>query len=181
MRILVGIRVEGPSGKQKIPISVDIGWLPKRGGWAIMRAPLLCLSAFALLLPMDSPAQKAVKGQGDLWASITVSKAVFEEGEGTSSLQIHFALVNDGKKLVDPEIKSSQLLVNDKELKDWAFIIAGGPRDARFTALPPGDYLSFSYALGKHFAKPGIYKLHWKGKGFDAPEIVFRVVPKIPN
>jgi hypothetical protein len=132
------------------------------------------------MLYVDPPA-KEPRTEGNLWAAITVNDAVFEERQGTKALNIFFALVNDGKKVVDPEIRSSHLLVNGKELKDWGFIIAGGIRDDRFTALPAGDYLSFAYALGNHFQKPGIYKLHWKGKAFDAPEIVFRVVPKSPN
>ena len=91
---------------------------------------------------------------------------------------MHFALVNDGDKTLNPEIESSELLVNGKQLKDWAFIIGQGPRDDRFAALPPGDHLLFGYALGDHFQKPGIYKLSWKGKNFQSSQIGFRVLPK---
>jgi hypothetical protein len=142
-----------------------------------MRASLLCVLSIGLLSPMDQPSEVHAK----LWAAISVSKPIFEQGEVTKALQIHFALVNEGKKVVDPEIRSSHLFVNGKELKDWDFIIAGGIRDDRFKAFPPADNLSFCYSLGNHFEKPGIYKVHWKGKAFDAPEIVFRVVPKSPN
>jgi len=146
-----------------------------------MRAFLFCVVGIGLLLSMDPPDKKAPESEARLWAAITVNKAVFEEGEGTKGLQIDFALVNDGKKVIDPEIEASQLFVNGKKLKDWDFQIAGGIRDDRFKALPPADNLTFSIAMGNQFEKPGIYKLHWKGKAFDAPEIVFRVVPKSPN
>src|SRR5260370_39280226 len=129
-----------------------------------MRASLFCLFSIGILLSVDPPAKKPPESETKLWAAITASKPVFEEGEGTMALQVDFALVNEGKKVVDPEIRSSHLFVNGKELKDWDFIIANGLRDDRFTALPPGDHLSFGYDLGNHFQKPGIYKLHWKGK-----------------
>src|SRR5215467_5878921 len=109
-----------------------------------MRAFLFCL-IFALVFAMDPPAEKPAKATGELWAAISVTKAVFEEGDGTTDLQVFFALVNDGKKTIDPEIRSSHLLVNGKELKDWDFIIAGGIRDNRFKALPSNDNLSFAY------------------------------------
>ena len=149
------------------------------------RGDLLCghffCFIFALVFVVDPPTKESTKAPSGLWAAITINKAVFEEGEGTKDLLVSFALVNDGKKTIDPEIESSHLLVNGKELKDWDFIIAGGIRDNRFKALPSNDNLSFAYALGSHFQKPGIYKLHWKGKTFDAPEIVFRVVTQSPN
>jgi len=40
-----------------------------------------------------------------------------------------------------------------------------------------GDHLCFSYALGDHFRKPGIYRVTWRGTGFRSPEVVFRVLP----
>ena len=146
-----------------------------------MRASLFCVVGIGLLLLMDTPAKKSPDSEAKLWAATSVSKPIFQEGEVTKTLQIHFALVNEGKKVVDPEIRSSHLFVNGKELKDWDFIIAGGIRDDRFKALPPADNLSFCYSLGSHFEKPGIYKVHWKGKDFDAPEIIFRVVSQNPN
>jgi RNA polymerase sigma factor (sigma-70 family) len=113
----------------------------------------------------------------DLWAAITVSSPIFREGE-SGALQINFTLVNDGKKVIDPRIGASRLFINGKELKDSARIFNNGPHDDRDTALPAGDYLHFGYALGRHFAKPGVYRVSWRGEGFEASEIVFRVLPK---
>jgi hypothetical protein len=99
-------------------------------------------------------------------------------------------LVNDSDKTIDPELGSSQLLVNGKELgDDWSFQMANGIRDDRFEALPAGDHLAmtisfgrdFQGALGRHFREPGIYRVSWKGKGFQSPEIVFRVMPRKKN
>jgi hypothetical protein len=33
-------------------------------------------------------------------------------------------------------------------------------------------------ALGRYFKEPGIYKVSWRGEGFEAPTIVFRVMPR---
>jgi hypothetical protein len=141
-----------------------------------MRIPALLVLTIGVLFAADAPKKDAPKVEGNLWAAISVNRPIID-GEMMSQdpFMIHFGLVNDGDKAVDPEIESSQLFVNGKELKDWSFIIGNGPRDDRWKALPPGDHLSFGYALGKHFEKPGAYRVSWKGKNFESPEIVFRV------
>lgn len=126
-----------------------------------------------------------------LWAAISVSHPVFDADViSEDPFLIHLALVNDGDKIIDPELESSQLLVNGKELgADWSFTISIGPRDHRFQALPPGDHLAMTYSLGRdfqgvlgrHFREPGIYRVSWKGKRFQSPEIVFRVMPRKRN
>jgi RNA polymerase sigma factor (sigma-70 family) len=125
-----------------------------------------------------------------LWAAITVNKSVFREGQ-TYDLQILFTLVNDGKEVVDPRIGVSWLVVNGKELKASATLFGNGPRDTRFATLPAGNHLEFSRApvpfrvppakpdpLGKHFEKPGVYRVVWRGESFESSEIVFRVLPR---
>lgn len=68
-------------------------------------------------------------------------------------------------------------MVNGEELADSGLVLGNGPRDARSAALPPGDHLSFGYALGDHFREPGIYRVSWRGANFRSPEVVFRVLP----
>jgi hypothetical protein len=136
----------------------------------------------ALSLTADGTEKEAAKMEKKLWAAISVNKPVLDrEVFSIDPFMVFFGLVNDGDKAVNPEVESSQLLVNGKELENWPFIIANGIRGRRWKSLPPGDHLSFGYDLGNHFAKPGIYKLSWKGKGFQSPEIVFRVMPKKGN
>ena len=112
-----------------------------------------------------------------LWAAISVSEPLFQEG-WTKDLSIHFTLVNDGGETLDPQLTASNIIINGKELKETGFILGNGPRDARWNALPPGESLRFNYALGEYFKEPGIYEVAWKGKGFEAPAIVFRVMPR---
>jgi RNA polymerase sigma factor (sigma-70 family) len=115
-----------------------------------------------------------------LWAGISVTRPLFESKNTTVNgiFQINFTVVNDGNKTIDPEIGASELLVNGKPVKDWAFIIANGPRDDRWKALPAGDCLEFGSGLGDRFETPGIYRVQWKGKAFQSAEIVFRVLPR---
>jgi hypothetical protein len=132
----------------------------------------------ALALAADPRQQEdASKANKKLWAAISVNKPVLDWDVVTvDPFMVYFALVNDGETAVNPEVEASQLFVNGKELKDWSFIIRNGPRDERWKKLPAGDYLSIGYDLGKHFEQPGPYKLLWKGKGFQSPEFVFRVM-----
>jgi hypothetical protein len=117
----------------------------------------------------------APKG-GGLWAALGVNHVVFRRGE-VKRLNVEFTLVNDGEVTIDPKIAESRIVVNGKELADSGLILGNGPRDARFTALPPGDHLQFGYALGDDFQEPGLYRVSWRGASFQSPEVVFRVLP----
>ena len=154
----------------------------------ILVAALIAVTAGAQEAPKPKEAPKAVKGT-KLWAAVSVSDTILNwddlawKTELRPPFMIHFYLVNDGDKVVDPKLTSSRLFINGKECDgkegriNWPLNIGNGPRDDRWEALPPGDYLSFGYAMGDHFKKPGIYRIKWKGESFDAPEVVFRVMP----
>lgn len=144
-----------------------------------MRYAVIFLTAFGLLAVAAGPPEQKAKPDKKLWAAISTSTPIRDwPAFSVDVFMVNFGLVNDGDKTVDPEIDSSQLLVNGKVLKNWDFIINNGIRDGRWKALPPKDNLGFGYALGNHFEEPGIYKLQWKGKDFQSPEIVLRVMPK---
>jgi hypothetical protein len=115
----------------------------------------------------------------ELWAALSVPKPLCRQDEVASDkFAIQFCIVNDSPRIVNPEFGSSQLFVNGKELKDWPVIIANGPRDNRWKGMAPGGHLRFSYGLQNYFKEPGVYKVMWKGKNFQSPEIVFRVLPR---
>lgn len=115
-----------------------------------------------------------------LWASLSISRPLFHAG-WTKELLIHFTLVNDGSKSIDPKIESSKIIINGVELENSGFILNKGPKDGRWRALPPGDSLEFTYALEDYFKEPGIYRVLWKGDNFETPTIVFRVMPYKTN
>jgi hypothetical protein len=77
-----------------------------------------------------------------IWAAISVSDPLFQQG-WTNSLMIHFTLVNDGARTIDPKEGTWKLIINGREVEDARFIFGNGPRDARWKALPPGDSLRF--------------------------------------
>ncbi|HEX8097111.1 MAG TPA: hypothetical protein VF507_03705, partial [Pyrinomonadaceae bacterium] len=72
-----------------------------------------------------------------LWAAISVSEPLFQEG-WTTGLTIHFTVVNDGAETTDPRLGASKIIINGKELENSGFIFDNGPRDGRWKALPPG-------------------------------------------
>jgi hypothetical protein len=139
-------------------------------------------AALLALTPHDL--EKGPNPEIKLWAAISVNDPVIEHDRVKDRLMVSFALVNDDDRVLDPDLPNSKLFINGKELPNWKQTIAQGPRDDRFDALPPGDYLILSAALGEHFVKPGSYKIKWQGKDFEAPEIMFRVITskdKKPN
>ncbi len=121
---------------------------------------------------------EASQTEAKLWAAVSVSCPVFEEDQVKDALHLTFALVNDGKKVIAPDLKSSTLLINGKELTTWSHQILQGPQNVNTEQIPPGDYWGVTLACGERFTKPGTYKIIWKGKHFQANELTFRVLPK---
>jgi hypothetical protein len=91
---------------------------------------------------------------------------------------LEFVVRNTGASTIDPQIeRASALLVNGQRAKDWDFTIAGGPRDDRWHALPPGDKLQFTYRFGASlFDKPGRYTLVFEVGGVSSPSVTVVVV-----
>jgi len=119
----------------------------------------------------------APASETNLSATISVPQSVFHVTE-TQKLMVSFTVTNEGTAAVDPDINSSQLFVNGAVPEGWVNTIGNGIRSPEFKALPTGQTLQFSYQLGPaYFAKPGVYKVRWKGPHFETPEITFRVVP----
>jgi hypothetical protein len=112
-----------------------------------------------------------------LWAAMSINEPVFDEASVNVNLSISFALVNDSSESIKPALESSMLLVNGKESENWKLSIGQGIQPQYADLLPPGTHLVFGYAMGKEFAKPGIYRVQWKSASFETKEIVFRVLP----
>jgi type II secretory pathway pseudopilin PulG len=114
---------------------------------------------------------------GTLWAGLTINHPIFRADQ-TKDVKIEFTLVNDGDKVIDPKIPESRIVINGKELGDSGLILRSVPREARSQALSPGATLQFDCPLGDHFKEPGIYRVSWRGAGFQSPEIVIRILPE---
>jgi hypothetical protein len=105
-------------------------------------------------------------------AQTTNTKRPFDHGLSSSAtnviavpeaknLMLFFALTNTSGSAINPLVTESSLRVNGKEMTDWPFTVANGPRDSRWKSLPPGDHLLFGYAMGEHFMSPGVYNVVW--------------------
>jgi hypothetical protein len=116
------------------------------------------------------------KQAGSLWAGLSVNHPIFRAGQ-TKELRIEFALVNDGDKVIDPKIPESRIVINGKELGDSGLILSSVQMGTRFKALPTGESLQFDCPLGDRFKEPGIYRVSWKGAGFQSSEVVLRILP----
>ncbi len=124
--------------------------------------------------PANPPTQASPQ---KLWSAISVAQPVFSLKEA-GTLQLYFAVVNDGDTVANPNVDATHLFINGSEPKDWSFVIGNGPRTKYFSALPPGQTLSFTYQLGsRYFSTPGVYTVRWEGPDFRSPEITFRVMP----
>jgi hypothetical protein len=113
-----------------------------------------------------------------LWAGVSASSptstsnALFTVRE-VERLMIGFAVVNDGADPVPFERGETELVINGKPLAGFGDIFRAGPVWDR---VIPGKPFSAALGLGKHFAKPGVYKVQWRGKGFESAVLEFRVV-----
>jgi|GEM_PF-2254393 len=152
-----------------------------------MRWTLILLGAFGLTLAIycrvhaqnpegDEPAPAAPETK--LWGGISTNAPLFTEGD-TGKLNLIFTVFNEGDTTIDPKIGEATLVINGKDdLGSW-MMFNNGPRDNRFTALPPGDYLLFNYGVGNLFAKPGLYRVYWKTPVLRSDEIDIRILPKV--
>src|SRR5262245_21804402 len=94
-----------------------------RTGETAMRAVALAVVMVGVSLAAGEPEKRAAPGAKLLWAAISVSHPVFDpEVRSQDPFLLHLALVNDVDKTIDPELDSSQLIVNGKEVGgDWSF------------------------------------------------------------
>jgi hypothetical protein len=133
----------------------------------------------SLALAADGPQKEAAAPKAKLWAGLSVTSPTIgaDDVHDGRFFMVSFALVNDGDKAVNPEIDSSQFMVNGKELKDWGFIIRNGPRGEDFESLAAGQAVRFGKGMGRYFSEPGVYRVQWKGKAFESAVLEFRVLP----
>jgi hypothetical protein len=68
------------------------------------------------------------------------------------------------------------LVINGKEWPDSAFTFANGIHDTN-QFLAPGKSMLFTYRLTNVFKKPRLYRIVWRGKGFESLPVEFRVTP----
>src|SRR5438477_5099998 len=107
--------------------------------------PILTLFCAVLIGAASMIAQTPAKLK--IWAAVTSVPGPLVTAGQVERLQIHFAMVNDGNKPIDPKVSSWRLNINGKDHPDSEFMFANGPRDDRWKSLPVGDCLQFSYVV----------------------------------
>jgi hypothetical protein len=166
--------------------------------FALLLAPLVCtfrqIEAWRSELPRALAEERAAASaqaafvaaklgtadqakSGSLWAGLSVNHPILRAGE-RKDLRIEFTLVYDGDKVIDPRIMETRIVINGKELTDSGMILRSERKGERFKALPPGVSLQFDCLLGDRFNEPAIYRVSWKGAGFQSSELVLRILPK---
>jgi hypothetical protein len=118
-----------------------------------------------------------MKKAGSIWAGLSVNHPIFRAGQARD-LRIEFTLVNDGDKVIDPKIPESRIVINGKELSDSTMILSSVQKGAHSDALSAGESLQFDCRLGDRFKEPAIYRVSWKGAGFQSSEILLRILPE---
>jgi hypothetical protein len=122
------------------------------------------------------------KGKPSVWAAVSVQPSVSWRNQ-SDQLLVCFSVVNDGPTAINP--RSSHLLINGEEPRDWRTTVGGGLRISTIdevktfsrNELLPGRVEQFCYGLGEYFKKPGIYTVGWWGENFRAADITIRVLP----
>jgi hypothetical protein len=116
-----------------------------------------------------------------LWAAVrVVPPVVVMDRPGVSRHMLFLELVNDGKDTVETGVADSVLFLNDLRFRggDWRDAILGGPGSDDWTRLRPGE--TTGKGIGSwpsFFPEAGIFRVSWRGKNFQSPEITYRVLP----
>lgn len=62
------------------------------------------------------------------------------------NFKMSIAATNRGGEVIDPELHRAKLFVNGKESKAWSLAIGNGKREAKWSALPPGETVSLTWS-----------------------------------
>jgi len=125
------------------------------------------LSSCAILFPQREP----------FIADISPSQLRFFTG-GDNHLRLHLTLVNRGYEVMDPELKTSKLLVNGQELPESVLIYDAARGSPFLRGIPPGRRLRIVYEMRTRFKGEGVYDLVWQGEKFQSLPV--RIVVRRP-
>ena len=92
--------------------------------------------------------------------------------------KISLAAINQGREIIDPQLHRVKLLVNGKESKVWSLAISNGKREAKWSALPPGETVSMTWSsMGESLLTgPGVFTLALRFADMQLAPIQVRVL-----
>jgi hypothetical protein len=124
------------------------------------------------------PAEGAAKGP-PIEIQLAAMPASTLRDDQLDTFQLEFVVRNLGSATIDPMLGTSVLRVDGAPVKDWDITINNGPRDKRWTALPPSDSLRFGYAMrGSLFHGPGRYSVVLEAAGATSSPLLIQVLPR---
>ena len=144
-----------------------------RTGFLRIALALAVLSSAGSSLRVATVSAQDASTSIHVWAAVSVSSPILHT---TEPVNVFFAATNLGSNPIARTTvrEETVLVVNGEEWKDSAFIFANGIH-ATEKLLAPGKSELFSYQLTGRFNKPGLYRLVWKGKGFESLPFEFRI------
>ena len=89
-------------------------------------------------------------------AALRVQLNVVLEGEG---LSVEAEVTNLGQDVVDPGLAGSTLLVDGERSVSWNVAVGNGAREAKASALPPGESVSVRRVMEGLVRGPGDHEL----------------------
>jgi hypothetical protein len=95
--------------------------------------------------------------------------------ESLDSLRVDVSITNEGSETIDTQLPSSTLLVDGRPSSSWNLAIGNGARDARESALPPGQTVQAARIMGDDLVRdPGEHEILLEVRG--VPSAPARVV-----
>jgi hypothetical protein len=118
-----------------------------------------------------------------LWSAISISRPVFDPytfNVDRPKVRIHLGLVNDGKQVLETGLRESVLVVDGQPRRSaaWDAALKDGLRGNMWEKLPPGEHTVVACSLDDVITEPGVYRVSWRGKDFQSPEVVYRIIPR---
>ncbi len=108
-----------------------------------------------------------------VWAAVSVGSPILYT---TERVNVYFAATNLGSEPIDRTLVREQtvLVINGAELQGSSMTFGNGWGAGPGT-LAPDKSVNFVYQLTSQFKKPGVYRLVWKGKGFESLPFEFLI------
>jgi hypothetical protein len=119
------------------------------------------------------------ESQGKLWAAISLIPPVMLWDSLTRRpAQIELYLGNDGTQAVETGADDSVLVVTDQSQRSWEgkLDLRNGLSGPEWLEMPPGGCTGKIRSLGWIITDPGVYRVSWKSKNFQSPEVVYRII-----
>jgi hypothetical protein len=86
------------------------------------------------------------------------------------SLTVDLTVTNEDDETVDLQLSSSTMLVDGERSLSWNIAIANGAREARESALPPGDSITVSRVMGSGLVRDaGDHEIVVEVRGVRSP------------